>query len=284
VSNPQLQTLVKDLSFGEAPRWRPEGLYFVDIYAHKIVLLRSDGSCAEIAALDGPISGLGWLPDGRLLVVSMYDRRVLRRELNGAFVTHADLSTIATGHANDMIVTNDGTAFVGNFGFSLHPPSDFRAAALAKVTPQGQVSSAATGLAFPNGMVITPDASTIVVAESRARCLTAFDLSPRLELSNRRTWAGLPDGAFPDGICLDEEGAIWVASPSTCEVLRVHEGGRVDDRIATGQQAIACMLGGATRNTLFILTAESRDPDVCRLTHRAQLKAVQVAVAGCGLP
>ena len=280
----KLETVLDGLSFGEAPRWRPEGLYFVDIYVHKIVLLRSDGISEDIATLEGPVSGLGWLPDGRLLVVSMYDKRVLRRESNGVFVTHADLSAIATGHANDMVVTADGTAFVGNFGFSLHPPEEFRAAVLAKVTPDGYVSSAATELAFPNGMVITRDASTIVVAESRGRCLTAFDLSPTFELSNRRRWAALPDGAFPDGICLDEEGAIWVASPSTCEVLRVHEGGRVDERIATGQQAIACMLGGAMRNTLYILTAESREPDFCRFTHRAQVKAVQVAVAGCGLP
>jgi sugar lactone lactonase YvrE len=133
-------------------------------------------------------------------------------------------------------------------------------------------------------MVITADASTLVVAESRGRCLTAFDLSREFELSDRREWATLPDKAFPDGICLDEEGAIWVASPSTCEVMRIREGGRVDERIATGQQAIACMLGGAKRNTLYVLTAESRDPDFCRVAHRAQVKAVQVAVAGCGLP
>ena len=279
-----LETVLDGLSFGEAPRWRPEGLYFVDIYDHKILLLRSNGSREDIATFDGPISGLGWLPDGRLLVVSMYDKRVLRREADGTFVTHADLSTIATGHANDMVVTADGTAFVGNFGFSLHPPKEFRAAVLARVSPTGYVSSAATELAFPNGMIITPDASTLVVAESRGRCLTAFDLSREFELSNRRNWAALPNGAFPDGICLDEEGAIWVASPSTCEVMRIREGGRVDERIATGQQAIACMLGGAKRNTLYVLTAESRDPDFCRLAHRAQVKAVQVAVAGCGLP
>jgi sugar lactone lactonase YvrE len=280
----KLETVLEGLSFGEAPRWRDDGLYFSDIYSHEVGILANDGTHKTVAAFDGPVSGLGWLPDGRLLVVSMHDKRVLRREADGRFSVHADLSDIATGFANDMVVSADGTAFVGNFGFSLFPPSEARPAVLAKITKAGVVSIAATELSFPNGMVITPDGATIVVAESRGRCLTAFNLAPDGVLSDRREWAALPDGAFPDGICLDEEGAIWVASPSTCEVLRMLEGGEVTERIATSQQAIACMLGGTSRRTLFILTAKSRDPSFCRANHTARIEAVTVPVAGAGHP
>jgi sugar lactone lactonase YvrE len=280
----KLETVLDGLSFGEAPRWHNGQLYFSDIYAHRVEVLGLDGIRQTVATFAGPVSGLGWLPDGRLLVVSMHDKCVLRGEKDGGFAVHADLSPIATGFANDMVVTSNGTAFVGNFGFSLHPPGMPRTAVLAKISLDGSVSVAATDLAFPNGMVITPDGATIVVAESRGRRLTAFNLAPDGVLSDRREWAALPEGAFPDGICLDEEGAIWVASPSTCEVLRMLEGGEVTERIASSQQAIACMLGGTSRRTLFILTAESRDPGFCRANHTARIEAVTVPVAGAGLP
>jgi sugar lactone lactonase YvrE len=280
----RLRTVLDGLSFGEAPRWRNDGLYFVDIYAHQIALLRHDGTRQNIATLGGPVSGLGWLPDGRLLVVSMRDKRVMRRESDGRFVVHADLSEVATGYANDMVVAANGTAFVGNFGFSLFPPAEFRPAPIVAIAIDGTVRIAAPDLAFPNGMVITPDGATLIVAESRGRKLTAFDLTPDASLSNRRNWASLPEGAFPDGMCLDEDGAIWVASPSTCDVIRMVEGGQVMERIPTGQQAIACALGGEGRKTLYILTAESRDPAYCRVHHTARLQAVCVAIGGCGLP
>jgi sugar lactone lactonase YvrE len=280
----KLETVSEGLSFGEAPRWHDGRLYFSDIHAHRVEVLGLDGTRQTVATFDGPVSGLGWLPDGRLLVVSMHDKRVLRAEKDGSFEVHADISALATGFANDMVVASNGTAFVGNFGFSLHPPETPRTAVLAKVSIDGSVSVAASDLEFPNGMVITPDGATIVVAESRGRRLTAFDLSPDGVLSNRRHWAALPDGAFPDGICLNEAGAIWVASPSSCEVLCMLEGGEVIDRIATRQQAIACMLGGASRKTLYILTAERRDPAFCRANYTARIEATTVAVAGAGLP
>jgi sugar lactone lactonase YvrE len=280
-----VRTLQANLSFGEAPRWMPgEGLYVSDIHANRILLLGLDNAMTTIAQFDGPVSGLGWLPDGRLLVVSMHDRRLLRRDGDGVFRVHGDISGIATWHANDMVVAADGTAYVGNFGFSLTPRRDVRPAHLAKVTADGKVGIAASDLLFPNGAVITPDGRALVIGESAGRRLTAFSIDDHGDLGDRRDWAKMPDGAFPDGICLDADGAIWVASPSTREVLRIREGGEVLDRIATEQMAIAVMLGGDERRTLFICTAESTDPDLCKADHSARILAVEVDVPGAGLP
>jgi sugar lactone lactonase YvrE len=277
-------TLAADLFFGEAPRWREGSLYFADIHSHRVMAWRPEGGLEVVAVFEGPVSGLGWLPDGRMLVVSMHDRRLLRREPDGAFVEHADLSAIATWHANDMVVARDGAAYVGNFGFALEAPAEFKRASLACVSPLGAVSVAAADLSFPNGAVITPDDRTLIIAESAARRLTAFDLSPAGLLSNRRPWAVLPQGAFPDGICLDADGAVWAASPSSHEVLRIREGGEILERIPTEQQAIACMLGGDDRRTLFICTAESTDPAACKARPTARLLAVRVKAPGAGRP
>lgn len=280
-----VDTLHAGLSFGEAPRWRDgDGLYLSDIHANRIMRLGPDGALETVAAFDGPVSGLGWLPDGRLLVVSMHDRRLLRRDADGQFRTHADLSAIAAWHANDMVVDAQGGAYVGNFGFSLTPRAAPKPAKLARVTADGAVSVAAEELWFPNGSVITPDGRTLIVGESAAQRLTAFSISPDGTLSDRRVWAQMPDGTFPDGICLDAEGAVWAASPPTGAVFRLREGGEVLDRIETGQMAIAPMLGGEDRRTLFICTAESTDPDVCKANWTARLLAVAVDVPGAGLP
>lgn len=279
----KLDTILDGLAFGEGPRWREGELYFSDMHAHEVVALTPAGQRRTAAAFDGPVSGLGWLPDGRMLVVSMNDKKLLRQQ-GGGFVPHGDLSIVAMGLANDMVVSAAGQAFVGNFGFSLHPPEKPKAAVLARVDEDGTVHAAAAEMMFPNGMVITPDGKTLIVAESWARVLTAFDLAADGALSNRRVWAAMPEKALPDGICLDEEGAIWVASPTTSDVLRIREGGEVTERIATEQLAIACMLGGADRRTLFVLTAESTDPEICAKTRTARVQAVQVEVAGDGLP
>ena len=280
-----LRMLRSDLSFGEAPRWRQgEGLYVSDIHANRILRIGEAGACEVVARFDGPVSGLGWLPDGSLLVVSMHDRRVLRRQPTGEFHVHADLAEIATWHANDMVVSADGAAYVGNFGYSLTPRREVRPAKLAKVTQDGRASVAADDLMFPNGMVISPDGRTLIVGESAACRLTAFTIAADGELSERREWARLPEGAFPDGICLDAEGAIWVASPPSREVLRMREGGEVLERIPTEQMAIAAMLGGTDRRTLFICTADSTDPEHCIANHTARLLAVEVEVPGAGSP
>lgn len=191
---------------------------------------------------------------------------------------------IATGLANDMVVDAHGTAFVGNFGFSLHPMETPRAAKLARVKTDGSVGVAAEELMFPNGMVITPDGGTLIVGESFARVLTAFDLARDGSLTSRRVWAALPEGAAPDGICLDAEGAVWVASPTTSEVIRVRAGGEVLARVPTEQLAIACMLGGEDRRTLYVLTAESTNPDACKAKRTARIQTMRVDAAGAGRP
>ncbi|BCW87994.1 hypothetical protein sos41_11310 [Alphaproteobacteria bacterium SO-S41] len=279
----KLETILDGIAFGEGPRWRNGELYFSDMHAHEIVAVTQAGKRRTVASFDGPVSGLGWLPDGRLLVVSMADQRVLRQE-SGGFVLHGDLSAIATGLANDMVVTASGQAFVGNFGFSLHPPSEPKPAKLARVDLDGSVHEAADKLMFPNGMVITPDGKTLIAGESWGRCLTAFDLASDGTLSNRRLWAAFPDTALPDGICLDADGAIWAASPLSSEVLRIAEGGTALERLPTEQQAFACMLGGADRKTLFVLTAANSDPADAAANRTGRVQAVQVEAAGVGLP
>ena len=279
----KVETILDGIAFGEGPRWRNGELYFSDMHAHEVVAVTPAGKRRTVASFGGPVSGLGWLPDGRMLVVSMADQRVLRQE-SGGFVTYGDLSAIATGLANDMVVTASGQAFVGNFGFSLHPPSEPKPAKLARIDLDGRVHEAADNLMFPNGMVITPDGKTLIAGESWGRCLTAFDLAADGTLSNRRLWATFPDKALPDGICLDADGAIWAASPLTSEVLRIAEGGAVLERIATEQQAFACMLGGADRKTLFILTAANSDPADAAAKRSGRVQAVQVDAAGVGLP
>jgi sugar lactone lactonase YvrE len=279
-----LTTLVADIAFGEAPRWRDGWLYLSDIHADRVLRVAPAGGYEVVATFDGPTSGLGWLPDGRMLVVSMHDRKLLREE-PGGFVEHADLSAIATWHANDMVVAEDGTAYVGNFGFRIFPVrEEARPAAIARVAPDGAVSVAADNFWFPNGAVITPDGSTLIVAESRAKCLTALDIATDGSLVNRRLWGQMSDEQLPDGICLDAEGAIWIASPPSREVVRMAEGGAILETIVTEQEAIACMLGGDDGRTLFILTAEGRDPAWCRENHTARVLATTVEVRGAGRP
>jgi sugar lactone lactonase YvrE len=281
----QLEAWLGGFAFLEGPRWHGGRLWFSDMHARRVYAASDDGAVEAIARVPECPSGLGWLPDGRLLVVSMEDRRLLRREADGAFVTHADLSAIATYHCNDMVVDAAGRAYVGNFGFDLHTQQKRRPAKLALVQPNGEVSVAARDLQFPNGAVITPDGRTLIVGESFGQRLTAFDLDTASgALSNRRVWARLA-GAVPDGICLDAEGAIWVASPMTREVVRVHEGGRVSQRIGCGERmAIACMLGSADRRTLYVLTAATIDPDECRRVGGARIERMRVDVPGAGLP
>ena len=279
----KLETVLTGLAFGEGPRWRDGKLWFSDMHAHEVIAMTPDGKRETVFSHSGPVSGLGWLPDGQMLVVSMVDMALLRIEPDGRAVVHADLSGVATGRCNDMVVDAAGRAYVGNFGFD-YPDGERKPAKLARVDPDGTVSLAADELMFPNGTMITPDGNTLIVGETFAERLTAFDIGADGALSNRRVWAQLGAQEYPDGACLDAEGAIWVASPFTSEVIRVKEGGEVTERIKADQGVFACMLGGADRKTLYVLTASGSDPEDCAARRLGKVEVVQVDVPGAGLP
>jgi sugar lactone lactonase YvrE len=277
----ETRVLLDGLRFPEAPRWHDGRLWFSDMHAQEVIAVDLDGRAETIARVPRDPSGLGWLPDGRLLVVSMRDRRLLRLDPEGLFEV-ADLSSIAAHPCNDMVVDERGRAYVGSFGFDLHAGAKPAPAALALVHPDGRTAVAAADLRFPNGSVITPDGRTLIVGESFGACLTAFDVAPDGSLSGRREWARL-ERAVPDGICLDAEGAIWVASPVSHAVLRVREGGEVTRRIAIETQAFACMLGGRAGRTLFVCTAAESDPAKTG-DRRGRIETIEVEVPRAGRP
>jgi sugar lactone lactonase YvrE len=213
----------------------------------------------------------------------MVEQQLLRIGRDGKAALHGDLSGIATGRCNDMVVDGAGRAYVGNFGFD-YPDGERKSAKMARVDPDGTVSVAADDLMFPNGTMITPDGKTLIVGETFAERLTAYDVGDDGALSNRRVWAQLGSQEYPDGACLDAEGAIWVASPFTSEVIRVKEGGEVTERIAASQGVFACMLGGEDRKTLYVLTASGSDPEDCATRRLGRVETVRVDVPGAGLP
>jgi sugar lactone lactonase YvrE len=278
-----LEVVVSGLRFPEGPRWHEGALWFSDQHAGRILRLDPrTGAVDEVALVPNQPSGLGWDREGRLLAVSMLDRRLLRQGPDG-LEEMADLSAVAAHHCNDMVVDAEGRAYIGNFGFDYlqEPP---RAAVLVRVDPDGSTSVVAEDLLFPNGTVLTPDGATLVVAETFGGRLTAFDVGADGGLAGRRVWAQLPQGAVPDGICLDAEGAIWAASPTTNDVIRLAEGGEVLARIDVGRSAFACMLGGAQGRTLYICSANSSDPGVTAGDPTADIRAVEVAVGRAGRP
>ena len=275
--------LLEDLAFPEGPRWHEGRLFFSDQHDYRVKAVDPSGKVETIVEVPEQPSGLGWLPDGRMLVVSMLDRRVLRLE-NGALVEHADLSALATGACNDMVVDTHGRAYVGNFGFDMYGGEAPRDAAIILVQPDGTARVAADGLGFPNGTVITDGGFVLIVGESMNGRLTAFTVTGDGALVARREFAQL-QGAVPDGICLDAEGAIWSACPFSGRVLRVKEGGEVLDEVkVTHEGAFACMLGGDDRRTLFICTAPGHVPEECRKARAGRIETVQVDVPGAGLP
>ncbi len=287
----KLETLMKGLTFGEGPRWYENKFYFSDFYSHKVYSLDLSGKHEVIVEIPNQPSGLGWTPDGTMLIVSMKDRKLMSFK-DGQLTERADLTELSGFHCNDMVVDIDGNAFIGNFGFNTYDGEEIKPTNLILVRPGEEPVLAADNLFFPNGTVITPDNKTLIVGETYAARLTAFDKSEDGSLSNRRIWADLKVNAeegtvpLPDGMCIDEEGAIWVASPSTAEVIRVHEGGMISERIPVQTNAFACMLGGEDRRTLFICTSNGSgvDPEAALREKSGKIEITQVDVPGCGKP
>ncbi len=251
------------------------------MHGRQVMTVGLDGRSEVVAEVPNRPSGLGWLPSGELLVVSMSDRKLLRLE-KGGLAEHADLSGVADHECNDMVVDRHGRAYVGHFGFDHFAHGDFRPASIIAVEPDGEVRIAASDLMFPNGTVITDDGRTLIVAESYGWRLTAFDVEADGSLSGRRLWADI--GMAPDGICLDREGCVWVASPTGRTFVRFAEGGSLLQRIDVGRRAIACMLGGADGRTLFMLTSDTIEAARSTSLMSARIETVRVGQPAAGLP
>lgn len=271
--------LADGFAFLEGPRWHDGALWVSDMHDERVFRITLDGARECVADVPERPSGLGWLPDGDLLIASMMDKTLLRISSDGRLRRHARIGELVPRRINDMLVDSAGRAYVGNFGFIFDEGEPPAPTVLIRVDPDSSVHTVANGLVFPNGMALTPDEKLLIVAETFGARLTAFDVAPDGSLSNQRLWASMNNGAVPDGICIDAQNGVWVASPTTGEVLRIVEGGNVTDRIMTGRQAIACALGGQTGHTLFITTSESTDREACRSTRSARIEYVDVEVS-----
>jgi len=250
------QILLTGLAFGESPRWHEGRLYFSDMGTNELIAAAPDGGTELIASIPGMPMGTGWLPepDGRMLIVSSRDGLLLRREPDGSLATYAELASLDRHPWSDMVVDGRGNAYVGNIGFGF-PGGEPAAGILALVTPDGAVRQVADEVWFPNGVAVTPDNRTLILAESYGSKLTAFDIAADGGLSGRRVWADLGDGV-PDGICIDAEGAVWYADVPGTRCVRVEEGGKVLQTVTLDRGCFACALGGADGRTLFITAAE----------------------------
>ena len=246
--------LVDGIAFGESPRWIGGRLWYADWGAQRVVAVDASGTPVDSVAVPSAPCCFDVLPDGRLLVVSGTQGTLLRREPDGSLVPHADLSALSDKPWNDIVVDAGGRAYVNGIGVDF-PGGDEPTGLVAAVEPDGRVRKVAGDLAFPNGMAVTPDGSTLVVAESHGKRLTAFDIGPDGDLSGRRVWADLA-GGVPDGICLDAAGAAWYADVPAQRCVRVREGGEVLQTVELDRGCFACMLGGPDGRILFIVAKQ----------------------------
>ena len=279
------ETLVDDLVFPEGPRWRDGKLWFSDMHGREVGTVDLAGRRETLCQLETKPSGLGFLPDGSLLIASMDDRKLLRLESTG-LVDHADLSGYATGPINDMVVDAHGRAYVGQFGSDTWGGEEMRETTLLMVEADGGHRAVADGLLIPNGMVITPDGKTLIVAETYRYQLTAFDIADDGQPVNKRVWAPLGE-VRPDGICMDAEGCVWLATPMYPGggFLRVAEGGEVKQRIELGDyRGTACVLGGPERRHLFMLEAQRIQPSKISGPGNGRIRVAEVPTPGAGVP
>lgn len=280
---PELRILMSDLAFPESPRWFDDRLWLSDWGAHEIIAVDLEGKGEVIVRVPSFPMCIDRLPDGRLLIVSASERLLLRREPDGSLATSSDLTRIADHPWNDIVVDGRGNAYVNNIGFEF-PGGEFAPGIVALVTPDGSAHQVAEGVAFPNGMVVTPDNSTLIVAESYGNRLTAFDIATDGSLSHRRVWADL-QGGVPDGICFDADNAIWYGDVPNKRCVRVREAGEVLQTVDLDRGCFACMLGGADNRTLFLVANEWRGTaGMADGSRRGQVLTVQASAPGAGWP
>ena len=306
----ELKKLTGGLYFGEGPRWHENKLWFSDFYSHKVMTLDENNSLETVCEVPSQPSGLGWLPNGDLLIVSMLDRKILKFS-EGSISVHADLSEYVAHKCNDMVVGRDGTAYVGNFGMG-DAGESLNSTHLMIVKSDGTVLKGPDNLLFPNGTVITKDGKNLIIAETLGAKLTSFDIEDNGELTNRKLWARtsplfslliikfLSSMGFdlskvdfskysknlhvPDGICLDEKNGIWIASPTTKAVVRIEKCGIITDTISTPKSAFACMLGGKERKTLYVIISNSSDPEEAQASPEGEIHSIEVEIPGVGKP
>jgi sugar lactone lactonase YvrE len=295
-----LRTLVEGGAFFEGPRWRDGRWWVSDFYRRRVSTVDADGTETTVMEVAGQPSGLGWMPDGSLLVVSMKDHRLLRRTPDGEVTVHAELGEHCGGHLNDMVVDAKGRAYVGNFGFDLMAGDDAEWAKLVRVDPDGSATVVADDLAFPNASVITPDGKTLIVGETLGGGFTAFAIGEDGSLSDRRGWAQvgprpspgpmreiLPALEFePDGCTLDAEGHVWAADALARRAARVAPGGGIVDEIRPpdGLGVFACQLGGEDGRTLLLCVAPDFSEHARSAAREALLLTTTVDVPHAGLP
>jgi sugar lactone lactonase YvrE len=280
---PEQQILMSGLVFPESPRWHEDRLWFSDWGAHEVIAVDLEGESEVVARVTSFPMCIDFLPDERLLIVSASNGLLLRREPDGSLVTHADLTGLAAHPWNDIVVDGRGNAYVNNIGFDF-PGGEFAAGIIAVVTPDGSARQVAEGVAFPNGMAVTADNSTLILAESYGSRLTAFDIASDGGLSNRRVWAELEGGA-PDGICLDAENAVWYGDVPNKHCVRVREGGEVLQTIHLDRGCFACALGGPERRTLLMTANDWRGPaSMADGSRMGQVLTAQAPALGAGWP
>lgn len=280
----KLEILADGFIFLEGPRWHDNRLWLSDMRGETVYTLTEAGKRSKVASFPKHPSGINFLPDGRVVIVSMQDRKLIELEADGKQTEYVDLSSMVSYDINDSVCDAAGNIYVGNFGYDLLAGEAAKPADLIMVSPARQCKVVASGLEFPNGAVITPDGRTLIIAETFGHKLTAFDRATDGTLSNRRVWAALGERT-PDGICLDAEGAVWVASFVTGEFVRVLPDGSIGDIVATpGKRAVACNLGGADGRTLFGLTFAGELADLGSGKPLAAVEVCRVEVAAAGSP
>lgn len=281
----EVRSLMTGISFGEQPRWHDDRLWFSDWGSREIIALDLEGRSQVVLRVSSFPCCVDWLPDGRLVVVLGGEGLLLRREPNGEMVTHGDLRLASDPPAgNELVVDGRGNAYVNGGGFDLMAGEPFAPGIVALVRPDGSVHRVAEQLSFPNGMLVTPDNKTLIVAESYAKRLSAYDISGDGTLSNRRVWADLGDGV-PDGICLDAEGGVWYGDVPNKRCVRVREGGEVLWTIELDRGCFACALGGVDRSTLFMMVTEWHGPAAMfAQPHTGEVLTAPAPAPGVGWP
>jgi sugar lactone lactonase YvrE len=299
MSKRDIKVVANGFTYLEGPRWHEGTLWFVDLYTHGVYRVNPSGSVDKVVHVDHQPSGLGWLPDGRMLVVSMKDRKVLRQEKDGKLVVHADIWDKCGGHANDMVVAPSGSAYVGNFGFDLMGGAGHKNTGLVLVRPDGSSQVVAEGLAFPNGMVITPGEKKLIVNELFGNKISQFDIKPDGTLGPRSDFASFGDlgdepdvgvrlqraKIIPDGLTLDAEGAVWFADTIKKRAVRIAEGGKILDEVNTAPEGIfAVALGGEDGKSLFLCAAPDWDEGARKAAREGRMLSTRVDVAHAGTP